>query len=67
MEQKNANRAKERYQLPTDETGMMLNPGNPDKCLGNGEFPKIECRCDECDYLGECYPEHLTINRKQKR
>ena len=47
------------FQDCLDSTGMMLNPGNPDKCLGNGKMRNIECRCDECNYLGECYPEHL--------
>lgn len=40
-----------------DVTGVMLNPGNPDKCLGNGEVKGIDCRCDECDFYLKCFPE----------
>lgn len=40
-----------------DSDGLMLNPGNPDKCLGNGKMRKIEYRCDECDHFLICFPE----------
>lgn len=38
-------------------TGVLLWPGQPDRCPGNGKNPDIECCCDECDYYLECYPE----------
>ena len=42
-----------------DITGTMLKPGNQGRdCMGNGENPKIECCCDECDYLLCCVPAH---------
>ena len=38
-----------------DVTGIILTPGNGGRdCLGNGEFPGIECCCDECDYMLCC-------------
>ena len=37
-----------------DVTGTILIPGNGGKdCPGNGE--KIECCCDECDYMLCCF------------
>ncbi len=33
-----------------------LSPGEPDICLGNGENPKYECCCDECDEYLTCFP-----------
>ena len=44
-----------------DSDGLLLNPGNPDKCLGNGKMRDIECRCDECDHLLKCYSEKETF------
>ncbi len=36
---------------------IELNPSLGGKeCKGNGEYEGIECQCDECDYLMECYP-----------
>ena len=41
-----------------DVTGIILTPGNGGRdCLGNGEFPGIECCCDECDYMLCCLAE----------
>ena len=38
-----------------DVTGTILIPGNGGKdCPGNGEYPDIECCCDECDYMLCC-------------
>lgn len=39
-----------------DITGIVLSPGHPDECNGNGKHPDMECCCDECDYLMDCYP-----------
>ena len=39
-----------------DVTGVELSPGEPDTCLGNGEFG-FECCCDECDYFLLCFSE----------
>lgn len=44
-----------------DVTGVVLTPGNKGiDCLGNGKFydengEKIECCCDECDYMLCCF------------
>lgn len=36
---------------------IELNPSLGGKdCKGNGEHEGIECQCDECDYLMECFP-----------
>ena len=54
-----------------DITGIELTPGECDICLGNGE-QGFDCCCDECDYLGLCYPEfdipdeELMIARKTR-
>ena len=40
-----------------DETGVLLSPGEPDICLGNG-MNGYECCCDECDHLVLCCPEY---------
>ena len=40
----------------TDMTGVELTPGESAVCLGNGEHG-FECCCDECDYLGLCFPK----------
>ena len=37
-----------------DVTGAELKPGKPDECQGNGEDPRFECCCDECNYLQDC-------------
>ena len=39
-----------------DPTGIEITPGNPDDCLGNGEYG-FECCCDECEYYLLCFPE----------
>ena len=39
-----------------DVTGIELTPGDREVCLGNGE-QGFDCCCDECDYMGFCYPE----------
>ena len=51
-----------------DITGVVLTPGKPDVCLGNGE-QGFECCCDECDYFLLCFPEFdsksETINKTE--
>lgn len=39
-----------------DPTGIVLTPGKPNVCLGNGDLG-FECCCDECDYFLLCFPE----------
>ena len=47
-----------------DITGIPLTPGkNGTDCLGNGQHydnqgRKIECCCDECDYMLCCWEIH---------
>jgi len=58
-----------------DVTGIKLTPGNEGKdCLGNGAHfdengNRIECCCDECDYLKLCLSEEekKMIGIKWKR
>ena len=44
-----------------DVTGVKLNPNNPFKCRGNGDYKGIEICCDNCDYYMGCmdvfYPD----------
>ena len=50
----------DRQQQIIDVTGAELKPGDPEHCQGNGEDPRFECCCDECDYLQLCFPiEHV--------
>lgn len=47
-----------------DSTGIVLTPGNGGRdCLGNGNHfnfmgKRIECCCDECDYIIMCLDEN---------
>ena len=49
--------------LNMDEaTGAVLKPGEPELCEGNGfhiniDGDAIECACDECDYLQQCFSD----------
>lgn len=56
-------RYEKEFSKSCDWDGLMLNPGNPDKCLGNGKMRNIECRCDECDHFSRCYPEEAFVDR----
>ncbi len=39
-----------------DITGTVLIPGDQGRnCPGNGTVPKVECCCDECDYMRCCF------------
>lgn len=38
-------------------TGTPLAPGEPERCLGNGQHDGYPMCCDECDHLLACYPE----------
>lgn len=58
-----------------DITGIELAPGEPDRCLGNGEHVDelgelIECCCDECDHFALCWrekePEEIFAEIAQK-
>ena len=44
------------FPIEIDITGTPICPGHPKICLGSGEFPGFPLCCDECDYLGECFP-----------
>ncbi len=56
----------------TDVTGIPLLPGERGhQCPGNGRTKDsrgdpIECCCDECDYMLECFPEYDIAGKKQK-
>ena len=45
-----------------DPSGVILTPGKPDVCLGNGE-QGFECCCDECDFFLLCFPEFDPENK----
>ena len=44
--------------MERDVTGAILTPGFPEKCQGNGEDPRFEICCDECDYMLCCLNSH---------
>ena len=44
----------EALSIERDVTGTPICPGHPKICLGSGNFPGIECCCDECDHLARC-------------
>ena len=46
-----------------DVTGVVITPGEPTVCLGNGE-QGYECCCDECDYLMLCCPECIPKEKE---
>lgn len=43
-----------------DPTGAILAPGRPDLCEGNGEDPRYEICCDNCEHYLTCFPEACT-------
>lgn len=53
----------------TDITGIPLIPGNRGcHCPGNGTTPDengntIECCCEECDYMLECFSEYDIVSK----
>ncbi len=56
----------------TDITGILLIPGDHGRrCPGNGATSDengntIECCCNECDYMLECFPEYDDKSKKEK-
>ena len=47
-----------------DITGVVLSPGQPNRCAGNGatkdaQGALIECCCDECDHFLKCFPMEI--------
>ena len=41
-----------------DLSNLKLTPSPYGRdCKGNGEWPGIECQCDECDYYLVCFPD----------
>jgi hypothetical protein len=44
--------------IELDPTGAELMPGDPECCQGNGEDPRFEICCDECDHYLACFPEY---------
>ncbi len=54
-------------QIFDEPTGALLKPGEPELCQGNGKTVNvdgdlIECCCDECDYLQQCFPEYAEVH-----
>ena len=45
------------YEKHIDITGVLLSPGEPQKCLGSGDIPGTTCCCDECDFYLACFEE----------
>ena len=56
----------------TDITGISLIPSvQGQHCPGNGMTRDkngnlIECCCDECDFMLECFPEYDSIDKNTK-
>ena len=48
--------------MEKDPTGVVLSPGELEKCMGNGKHEGIECCCDECDFYLLCFGS----DRKEK-
>ena len=48
-----------------DVSGVVLTPGKPDACLGNGERGRELC-CDECDFYLLCFPEYDLENEEHE-
>lgn len=48
----------ERIALRHGRENCLYNPSHHGElCPSNGEHQGIECRCDECDYYLDCFPE----------
>ena len=56
--------SKELRQQDIDITGVVLTPGAPTVCLGNGK-QGFACCCDECDHFLLCYPEFDPESKKE--
>lgn len=49
----------ERVCLKLGKERRLILPGEWQYCPSNGENEGIRCRCDNCDYFLECFPEQL--------
>ena len=47
-----------------DVTGVVLTPGEPTVCLGNG-MQGFECCCDACDFYLFCFPELIPKSMEE--
>ncbi len=48
----------ERIMLKHGKEHWLYHPSHHGKeCPSNGEHKGVECRCDECDYYLECFPD----------
>ncbi len=56
--------SKNKQKKAIDVTGVELTPGEPARCLGNGERG-FECCCDECDYYLLCFPEFEPKSKEE--
>lgn len=57
------------YERNIDITGVLLSPGEPQKCLGSGDIPGTVCCCDECDFYLACFEEDADgkwVERRSK-
>lgn len=46
-------------------TGIVLTPSfHGEQCQGNGEHPRVECCCDECDNYLSCFPEFVQERKE---
>ena len=44
--------------IEVEEPEVTITPSyHGELCQGSGEDPAHECRCDECDYYLECFPD----------
>ena len=48
--------SKDIRKIAIDVTDVLLMPGKPTECFGNG-YQGFECCCDECNYYLLCFPE----------
>lgn len=47
------------FEYYSDNTGMMLNPQNPEKCLGNGMVKSIKRKCEGCRFYKNCLSKKI--------
>lgn len=48
----------ERIALKNGKEDWLYRPSwHGEKCPSNGKNKGIECRCDECDFFLECFPD----------
>ena len=62
------NNDNERFFDGENEERVELTPSpRGERCLGNGKHADIECRCEECDFYGICFPLDPENSRRLRQ